>query len=110
MGLVEEKPQVEATDIDHDGLLFSNVAALVAVELEVAVFIESLLLTSCGYIVENIHLRCYFGVMGDQFDLLNVCHSVELEGNFLREGAETPALPSFRACEEKGGNRVLLLF
>lgn len=94
MGLMEQKSEIETVDVDHDGLLFASVAPFVPVELKVAILVEALILLPSGYIVEYVYLGGDFGVMGDELYFFDVDDPVELEGDFLRVGAEAARLPS----------------
>ena len=96
---MEEEAEVEAVDIDHDGLLLPEVSPLIPVKLQITILIEPLLLVANGDIVEDVDLRGYFGVMGDKLDFFDVDDSVEFEGYLLRVGAETAGLPALRSSE-----------
>ena len=53
---MKEEAEVEAVDVDHDGLLFPEVSALVPVELQVSILVKALLLVANGDVVEDINL------------------------------------------------------
>jgi hypothetical protein len=108
--LVEEEAQVEAVEVDHDGLLLPRTAVLVAGELQVAVLVEALLLAAGGHVVEDVDLRADLAVVRHQLQLADVDHAVELERDLLRVGAKTTSLPAVGAGEEEGTHWVLLLF
>lgn len=78
MWFMKEKPKIKAVDINHDGFLLAYVTSLISVELQVAVFIEALVLLSCRYIVQDINLRGDLGMMWDELYFFYVDYSVEL--------------------------------
>lgn len=97
---MEEEAEVEAVDIDHDGLLLADVAALPAVELQVPILVEPVVLAAHGDVVEDIDLRGYFALMRDELYLFDADHPVELQGHFLRVRAEALGLPPLRPSEQ----------
>lgn len=90
---MEEEAEVEAVEIDHDGLLFTSGSVVIAGKLQVAVLIEAFLLSACWDVVEDVDLRGDLAVVGHQFYLADVSHSVELQCDLLRVCAEPPRLP-----------------
>lgn len=107
MGLMEEEPEVEAVDIDEDGLLLAGVAVVGSGELQVSVLIEAFLLLRSGDVVEDIDLRADFAVVGHQLDFSDVGHPVELKSYLLRVRAEAPRAPPLRPREEQRAHWVL---
>lgn len=106
---MEEQSQVEAIQVHHYRLLLPRGSVIISCELQIAVLVEAFLLSPGGNVVENVDLRGYLAVVGDEFYFADVGHSVELEGDFLGVGAEATGLPALRAGEEKGTDGVLPL-
>lgn len=91
---MKQQPQIQAVDIHHNSLLFPQIAALIPVELQIAIFIETLLLVADWHIVEDIDLRGDLCMMGYQLYFADVDHPIELEGYLLGVGAEASCLPA----------------